>query len=103
MSKVFSENINKTALLIKGLRENIDLVSDKGIDEKVIDVLEEENKLLEGFNRELDQLRLELRTKSRKANMQLLALKKHVKEAKKIVKTNFEHNKWKKFGIVDKR
>lgn len=103
MSKIYSENISKTNRLVKGLEVNIELVRDKGIDEKLINFLKNENLILADLNKEIEALRLELRTKTRQGNMKLFALKKQVKEAKKIVKSNFDKEKWKKFGITDKR
>jgi len=101
--KVYLEQINKTNELIAGLRKKFSLVKNKGVDEEFIARLEADNKLLANYNEEIDQLKVTTKEKSSEAIRKLLEVKTRVKNAKEIIKQNFNSNSWLEFGIKDKR
>lgn len=103
MSKTYSEQITKVQLLTTGLKKNIELVKNKGLDEHFIRKLEAEIVLAAGYNKETEQLRIDLRKKTIQANQKLAEVKQMVKEAKKVIKGDFAQTQWKEFGIIDKR
>jgi hypothetical protein len=103
MSKVISEQIEKTQMLVNGLKGKVELVKDKGLDNEFIDKLNAENKLMSTYNEELDKLKAELKAKTIQTNRKILEIKTQVKEAKRVIKRDFMQHQWKEFGITDKR
>lgn len=101
--KVFLEQINRTQRLIAGLKDKIELVREKGLDEKFIAQLEADNNFIATNNEDIDKLKAEAKTKVRQINTRLIEVKIQVKKAKKIIKQNFEKGRWKEFGISDIR
>jgi hypothetical protein len=103
MSKVYSEQVNKTKLLLTGLKKNIDLLKNKGIDEQSISKLQSDNCLAETYDAENDKLKAEIRTKTHQAYIKLNEVKKQVQSVKKIIKRDFDKSRWQEFGINDKK
>jgi len=103
MSKIISEQIEKTEMLLNGLRSKAELIKDKGLDEEYVNKLNSDNKLMATYNEELDKLKAELKAKTIQANRKMLEIKTQVREAKRVIKRDFLQNHWKEFGIIDKR
>jgi len=103
MSKVITQQVEKTQLLINGLKEKIVLVKNKGLDEGFIDKLNANNQLMGTYNEELDKLKAELKEKTIQANRKMMEIKSQVRDAKRIIKRDFEQPQWKEFGLIDKR
>jgi len=103
MSKVISDQIEKTQMLVNGLKSKVELVKNKGLDDEFINKLNAENKLMATYNEELDKLKAELKAKTIQTNRKMLEIKTQVKEAKRVVKRDFLQHQWKEFGITDKR
>jgi len=101
--KIYLEQVSRTNEFVAGLRKKFSLVKDKGITEELIAQLDADNKLLEGYNEEIEKLKAITKEKSREAARKLLEAKMRVKATKKIVKQNFEKDNWIDFGIKDKR
>ncbi|NMC58120.1 MAG: hypothetical protein GYA51_01800 [Candidatus Methanofastidiosa archaeon] len=101
--KVFLDQTNKTQKLIAGLKNKIELVKNKGLDDQFVAQLETDNKFIKTENEEIEKLKAEMKSKIKKANSKLLEVKNQVKKAKKIIKLNFEQTDWKGFGISDLR
>ncbi len=103
MSKIISEQIGKTRALVSGLRSQINLVRNKGIDAEFINQLEADNKKLAMLDAELDKMRDAVFAKTRETNQLLVSVKSRVQSTKKTVKGNFTQERWIDFGIADKR
>lgn len=103
MSKVYSDQIEKVHLLLAGLKKNLNLVKDKGLDEAFIKQLEADARVAEDFNNKNDELKAELKTNIRKVNVKLEDIKEQVKKAKKVIKLSFSQESWVGFGVHDKR
>lgn len=103
MSKVYLEQIEKTEQLLEGLKNNINLVKDKGLDKDFIRKLEADKDQAIIYNSENDKLRAELKAKAHRANQKLEEIKAQVKEAKRVIKQDFPQERWQYFGISDKR
>ncbi|MDP4187908.1 MAG: hypothetical protein Q8907_12165 [Bacteroidota bacterium] len=101
--KIFSDQTYKTQVLINGLKNKIELVKNKGLDENFIARLEESNNVIKVENEQIDKLKTEAKSRTRQANQRLDEVKTQVKKAKKIIKLNFDQSHWKDFGITDKR
>lgn len=76
---------------------------DSGVDESVLQKLEEDCKRLEGLSAELDRMQEEARKKSEEAHAALVTLKNRTKTVKKTIKGKYDQTWWVKFGIPDKR
>lgn len=103
MSKIHTEQVQKALMLVAGLRKNIELVRDKGIDNEQIMKLEQMANELEIMDQELDKMRLEVSLKAKKANQKLVETKESIIGLKKIIKSSFDSTQWKDFGVQDKR
>jgi tryptophan synthase alpha subunit len=103
MSKVYSEQVQKANTLVAGLRKNYDSVKNFGISHEQIDRMEECAKAVASMSAEVDELRATLNAKATAANRKLMEMKDAMRDAKQIVKHNFEQTKWEGFGIPDKR
>lgn len=103
MARMYSEQIEKTQTLLTGLKNNLGRLKNKGLDENFLCNLKTNNGSLSTYNGEYDKLKADFKAKSIQTNNKLEDVKKQVKEAKKIVKRNFEQSEWKDFGISDKR
>lgn len=103
MSKIISEQVEKTRALVSGLRSQINLVHNKGIDSEFINQLDADNKQLAMLDAELDKRRDIIYAKTRETNQKLVSVKNRVQSTKKMIKRNFSQEKWIDFGIADKR
>lgn len=103
MSKVISEQIEKTQVLLTGLKSKAELIKNKGLDDEFMNRLNTDNNLMATYNQELDKLKAELKAKTIQANRKMMEIKTQVKEAKRVVKRDFMQHQWKEFGITDKR
>jgi hypothetical protein len=103
MPKLLDEQVKKTEMLIFGLRKNKHVLARLDMDEEVINELEAENRALETDNQELEQLKTELKEKSRKANLRLHAIRETFMLVKGKVKRSTHAEIWKDLGIMDKK
>lgn len=103
MSKVHLEQIEKTNLLLEGLKNNQSILKEKGINAGFIEKLESDNNLAIIYNDENDRLKADLKAKTVRANRKLDEIKAMVKKVKIIIKRDFPQEQWKNFGIMDKR
>ncbi|MDR3218374.1 MAG: hypothetical protein LBU22_05240 [Dysgonamonadaceae bacterium] len=103
MSKTISEQVKKAEILISGLRNNVEIMKNAGLNEVLISELEAENSVLNKQNQALEQLLEEARPISKDANRKLLEVRAKYQEIKKKVKLGTEPAKWERVGIVDKR
>lgn len=103
MSKTHVEQVQKALMLVAGLRKNVELVKNRGINNEQIRELEQMANELGTMDKELDNLRLEVSQKTKKANQKLMEMKGKMIDLKKIVKHYFDSSRWKDFGVQDKR
>ena len=76
---------------------------ESGVDESVLQKMEDDCKRLEGLSAELDKMQEEARKKSEEAHAALATLKNRTKTVKKAIKEKYDPTWWVKFGISDKR
>lgn len=103
MSKTISDQIEKTELLINGLRKNLNLIADKGIDAHSIDEMEALSKKLAEQNKKVETLRVEVAKEAKKAREQYDELRAKFGSVKRILKLSFPQEKWQNLGVFDKR
>ena len=103
MYQIFKDQLEKSKLIITGIKRNQRMGRDAGVNEAALQKLEDDCRRLETMSAELDRMQEEYRRKSDKAHDVLNDLKRHTKEVKRAVKSNYDQTWWIKFGIPDKR
>lgn len=103
MSKTIETQIEKSYLLVNGLRNNIDDLRDKGVNEETLRDMENNLKSLEELNRQCDEMRARLKDKVRETNGVLDSTKQAYFDLKKIIKNNYLQEEWNRYGVMDKR
>lgn len=103
MYQIFKDQLEKSKLIISGVKRNQRLGREAGVEEGVLAKMEEDCKRLEAISAEMDKIQDEFRKKSDEAHAALETLKGHTKIVKKAIKTKYDQTWWTKFGIPDKR
>jgi methyl-accepting chemotaxis protein len=103
MSKTVSDQVKRFQTTVGSMKSNFNLLLGKGVKQEQLDKLGEDLTTIAAMNDEIDKLRTEVKKKSRIMNRNLVQVKLNIKDAKKIVKSNFEPSEWEKFGVLDKR
>ena len=103
MYQIFKDQLEKSKLIISGVKRNQRLGRDAGVEESVMQKMEEDCKRLEAISAEIDKLHEELRKKSDEAHVALNTLKNRTQTVKKAIKNKYDQTWWIKFGIPDRR
>ena len=103
MYQIFKDQLEKTKLIISGVKRNQRLGREAGVEDGVMQKLEEDCKRLEAISAEIDKLHDELRKKSEEAHSAFNTLKSRTQIVKKAIKTKYDQTWWTKFGIPDRR
>ena len=103
MYQIFKDQLEKSKLIITGIKRNQRMGRDAGVSDVELQKLEDDCRRLEAMSAELDRMQEEYRRKSEKAHGVLDDLKQHTKEVKRVVKAKYDQTWWTKFGIPDKR
>lgn len=103
MSKTIDLQIEKSRVLIDGLRKNIDALRDKGFDGGELDTMTADLEALRQANRECDAIREQLSEKVKTVNDILAGVKEKFAEKKRIIKVYYPQEEWIKYGVQDKR
>lgn len=103
MSKIHSELITKTRLLVSGMMKNVELIKDKGLDAQFLKRLKDDTDQIAEINEECEKLKSEAKAKTKQLNIKINEVRKQLRDSKKIIKRDFEKEQWIKFGISDSR
>ena len=103
MYQIFKDQLEKTKLIISGVKRNQRMGRESGVDEATMQKIEDDCRRLEALSAELDKMQEEFRKKSDEAHAALNTLKDRTKLVKKSIKTKYDQTWWIKFGISDKR
>lgn len=103
MYQIFKDQLEKSKLIISGVKRNQRLGREAGVEESVMQKLEEDCKRLEAISAEIDKLHEELRKKTEEGRTALDTLRGRTLTVKKAIKTKYDQTWWVKFGIPDKR
>lgn len=103
MAKKYVDLITKTDLLVNGILSNLDKLAQKEINHSFVGQLSEDNALQKQYNEEYDKLKSEFQSKTYQANRHFMEVNKQFKQAKRLIKANFDKELWRQFGIMDKK
>ena len=103
MYQIFKDQLEKSKLIISGVKRNQRLGREAGVEAGMLQKMEDDCKRLEALSAELDKMQEEARKKSEEAHVALQALKNHTQSVKRSIKNKYDQTWWTKFGIPDKR
>lgn len=103
MYQIFKDQLEKTKLILSGVKRNQRMGRESGAEESVLMKLEDDCRRLEALSAELDKMQEDYHKKSEEAHAVLNVLKGHTKQVKKSIKNKYDSTWWNKFGISDKR
>ena len=101
--KTYAQTISDSQVMVKGIKDNIKVLSLRRIDEKFVDNLQSDVDLCIKLNGEQESLKAKLKTKTEELDAALGSLVKKSTEARKIIKLDIPQSSWREFGIEDKR
>ena len=103
MYQIFKDQLEKSKLILSGVKRNQRVGRDAGVDESVIQKMEEDCKRLEALSAEMDKIQEEFRKKAEEAHKALDTLKDRTQTVKKAIKSKYDQTWWTKFGIPYRR
>ncbi|MCR5659043.1 MAG: hypothetical protein K6G25_06925 [Bacteroidales bacterium] len=103
MYQIFKDQLEKSKLILSGVKRNQRLGREAGVEESVIQKMEEDCKRLEALSAEIDKTLEELHKKTDEAHNALNVLKNRTQTVKKAIKNKYDQTWWTKFGIPDRR
>jgi uncharacterized coiled-coil DUF342 family protein len=103
MSKTIDLQIEKSRVLIEGIRKNIEGLRDKGFNEEELNQMEAELSELKKANDECDVTRAELSEKVKRCNEIMTSVKEKFSDKKKAIKGYYPQEEWIRYGVQDKR
>jgi hypothetical protein len=99
----YAEQIHTAQLMLSGLNNNAKQLANCGITTEFIDKLSTGLTDATALDNEQEKLKSDLKTKTAELTVKLTAIAQFVAEAKKIVKLDLPQERWKEFGIDNKR
>ncbi len=103
MNKIFTDQIEKSTLLVNGINANKALLRTKGINVDKVDVLTRLSNQLTKEGEKLDEMLKAVSAQRRICNTILDELKSELLTSKKSIKERFDQERWQSFGITDKK
>ncbi|MBQ2950274.1 MAG: hypothetical protein IJE12_04410 [Prevotella sp.] len=103
MSKTIDLQIEKSRVLIDGIRKNLGVLEDKGFNNEELDLMCQELNALKAANDECDAMREQLSAKVKNMNSILKRVKDVFAEKKRIIKGYYPQEEWIRYGVQDKR
>ena len=103
MSKTVEIQIEKSRILLTGLKQHLKESGGTEISVNELKSTEESLNELESLSSDIDRLREELNPKVKDANHKLAVIKRIYSEQKKIIKSRYPMERWADYGVPDKR
>ena len=103
MYQIFKDQLDKSKLIITGVKRNQRLGREAGVGADALERMEDAIKRLEAMSAEIDKMQEEIKEKSLAAHEVLDELKGYTFTVKKSIKQKYDQTWWCKFGIPDKR
>jgi len=103
MTKTIELLLEKSQMLLKGLRRHISEMGERGVTNAEIEQLEHTLGILEQQSNEVEKLRAELSSKVKLQNETMNAVKTSYTELKKTLKGYYPQERWQDYGIPDRR
>ncbi len=101
--KSYADVISQTEMMINALRNNLETVVKRGLDEEFINQFSEARNTAISLNNRQEELKAELKTQTSMLNDKMDEVYSKLSEAKKVVKLAVPQAKWVEFGMPDKR
>jgi hypothetical protein len=99
----FADQISKGEVLLSGLKNNVEKLSRRGIDEVFNTQYETDLRAAIALNNEQEQLKAALKLKTAALEEKMLSVEKSSSEATKVVKMNIPKEQWVEFGITSSK
>lgn len=103
MTKTITTQIEKSRMLVKGMKRHISEMGECGVTNEGVAKFENDLVTLEQQSSEVDQIREELSVKVRRMNETFTAVKETYSETKKVIKGYHPQERWIDYGVPDKR
>ena len=103
MNKIFTDQIEKSTLLVNGINANKALLRTKGINVDKVDVLTRLSNQLTKEGEKLDEMLKAVSAQRKVCNNILDELKSELLTSKKSIKERFDQERWQSLGITDKK
>jgi phospholipid N-methyltransferase len=101
--RTYAQTISDTEVMVKGIRDNQEVLSKRQIDMAFADALQQNIDDSIALNNEQETLKAKLKAKTEQLDAVITALEKKASEARKIIKLDIPQSSWREFGINDKR
>jgi hypothetical protein len=102
-TKTYSKTITDTQVMVKGIKDNQEVLSQRKIDDKFADNLQADVDTCIALNNEQETLKAKLKAKTEELDAAIASMNKKSSEARKIIKLDMPQSTWREFGIEDKR
>ena len=102
-TKTYSQTITDTQVMVKGIKDNQEVLSKRQIDTAFADGLQADVIACVRLNGEQESLKAKLKAKTEELDKAIAAMNKKSSEARKIIKLDMPQSTWREFGIEDKR
>jgi ABC-type transporter Mla subunit MlaD len=89
--------------LVCAVPYNPEIMREAGLNEQLVNALDDGSKALGEQNQQLEQLMVQAKAASKAVNKKMVEVRKQFHELKKKVKRNTDQSKWRKVGIMDKK
>lgn len=102
-SRSFADQVSNAEVMLNGLRNNIETLSKRGINQEFIDQMTQLHQSVITTNNEQENLKATLKVKTDELNRSMTELLRLYAESRKLVKMELPQVQWVEFGISDKR
>jgi broad-specificity NMP kinase len=102
-TKTYAQTISDTTVMVKGIRDNQEVLAKRQIDTVFADSLQADIDTAVILNNEQESLKARLKEKTEQLDGIMANLTKKAGEARKIIKMDVPQSLWREFGINDKR
>ena len=101
--KKYSQTITDTQVMVKGIKNNQEVLSKRQIDDTFANELQANIDACVALNDEQESQKAKLKMKTKELDFAMTAMNKKSSEARKIIKLDMPQSSWREFGIADKR
>ena len=98
----FAEVLSQVEVMTSGLKNNATRAAKRGLDTTFVERMEALYQEVQNLNNEQERLKADLKSKTEALNEKIATLEAQYREAKKVVKLEFEQSQWIGFGLKDK-
>ncbi|MDR1593153.1 MAG: hypothetical protein LBS43_01555 [Prevotellaceae bacterium] len=102
-TKTYAQTISDTTVMVKGIRDNQEVLGKRQIDTVFADSLQADIDTAVTLNNEQESLKAKLKAKTEQLDAVMATLTKKAGDARKIIKLDIPQSSWREFGINDKR